>query len=357
MHDEARRRLGAGEGAVSSRAGDGAALMRTEGETAVSEALRGAAPAVLAVQLGDRPPDVRGKVRDVFDLGEDLLIVATDRLSAYDSVLPTGIPGRGVVLTQLSAFWFRLLAPIVPHHLLSTELGDLPRKARERPAVFAGRSMLVRKAERFDVECVVRGYLAGSGFREYRETEAICGVRLPPALHESDRLPEPLFTPATKAATGHDVNIPFETMEQIVGQEWASRMRDVSLALYRAGAAHAAARGILIADTKFEFGLVKNAHGDRDLVLIDECLTPDSSRFWPSTAYEPGRAVPSLDKQIVRDWLDASGWDHTPPAPPLPPDVVERTRAAYVAALAALAGAREATQVAGRLTENIPEGL
>ncbi len=287
--------------------------------------------AVLDTRLGTRPPDYRGKVRDVYDLGDRLLVVATDRLSAYDSVLPTGIPGRGVVLTQMSAFWFGRFASIVPSHLLSCDLSDFPPEARATPEMFAGRTMLVHKARRFDVECVVRGYLAGSGFKEYTASRAVCGVPLPDGLRESDRLPEPIYTPATKADTGHDVNISYEETIPIVGAQWAARLRDVSLAIYRAGAEYAAARGIIIADTKFEFGLV-----DDRLILIDECLTPDSSRFWPAASYAPGRGVPSLDKQIVRDWLDASGWDHTPPAPALPDDIVEKTRRCYEQALASL---------------------
>lgn len=288
--------------------------------------------AVRETRLGGRPPDYRGKVRDVYDLGDDLLIVATDRLSAYDSILPTGIPGRGVLLTQLSAFWCAAFAPLVPHHIRSLDLADCPPEAQADPAMFAGRTMRVRKLRRFDAECVVRGYLAGSGWREYREGGMVCGHALAPGLQESSRLPAPIFTPATKADTGHDENIDFARFAGIVGTAYAEPLRDLSLTLYGAAARHAAAHGILIADTKFEFGLDEN---DR-IVLIDEVLTPDSSRFWPADRWTPGRSTPSYDKQIVRDWLDASGWDHAPPAPALPDEIVERTRAAYLHAFRTL---------------------
>ncbi len=285
--------------------------------------------AVRETQLGDRAPDYRGKVRDVYDLGDDLLIVATDRLSAYDSILPTGIAGRGVLLTQLSAFWCEAFAPLVPHHIRSLALADFPPEAQADPAMFGGRTMRVRKLRRIDAECVVRGYLAGSGWREYRESGSICGHMLPRGLRESERLPEPLFTPATKADAGHDENIDFARFRTIAGARHAEALRDLSLALYAAAARHAAAHGILIADTKFEFAL-EGPPGAERIVLIDEVLTPDSSRFWPADRWEPGRPSPSFDKQIVRDWLDASGWDHTPPAPALPDGVVTATRAAYL---------------------------
>ncbi len=291
--------------------------------------------AIRETLLGGRAPDYRGKVRDVYDLGEDLLIVATDRLSAYDSVLPTGIPGRGVLLTQLSAFWCEAFAPVVPHHIRSLQMDDFPPEAQADPAMFDGRTMRVRKVRRFDAECVVRGYLAGSGWREYTATGAVCGHHLPAGMRESARLAEPIFTPSTKADSGHDENIDFTQFRGLVGARHAGALRALSLSLYTLAAQHAAACGILIADTKFEFGLA-GAPGNEQIVLIDEVLTPDSSRFWPANAWMPGRPAPSYDKQIVRDWLDHHGWDHKPPAPALPPEIVQRTQEAYLFACRAL---------------------
>ncbi len=270
-------------------------------------------------------PVRRGKVRDIYDLGDRLLLVSTDRLSAFDWVLPTAIPDKGHVLTQLAAFWFGLLGE--PNHLITTEVEemDLPRGADRR--TLAGRSTLCRKTEVVPVECVVRGYLAGSGWKEYCRSGTVCGVKLPAGLTESARLPEPVFTPATKAAEGHDENIPFERMVEITGRDLAEELRRRSLRIFQRGSEHARQRGILIADTKFEFGRL----GD-ELLLIDEVLTPDSSRFWPADRFAPGRGQPSFDKQFVRDWLSSTGWDRNSPPPPLPEDVVARTRQKYIEA-------------------------
>ncbi|MFZ3200640.1 MAG: phosphoribosylaminoimidazolesuccinocarboxamide synthase [Candidatus Acidiferrales bacterium] len=264
----------------------------------------------------------RGKVRDIYDLGDRLLIVATDRLSAFDVVLPTPIPDKGRVLTQLSLFWFEKLGDVAPHHVVSASnfTGELEPYA----AALEGRAMLVRRTDPVPIECVVRGYISGSGWKDYQRTGAICGIPLPAGLRESDALPEPIFTPSTKATTGHDENISFEETVSRIGRPLAERLRATSLALYRRAAEHAAARGIIIADTKFEFGLLGN-----DLIWIDEALTPDSSRFWPRAQYSPGSAQPSFDKQYVRDYLEQVGWNKQPPAPPLPPDVVEATRDKY----------------------------
>lgn len=279
-------------------------------------------------------PSAQGKVRDIYDLGKALLIVATDRLSAFDVVLPDPIPYKGEVLTKLSLFWFELLADVVPNHLLTTETCDLPESLEQYEEALRGRFMIVKKAEVFPVECIVRGYLAGSGWKEYREHGTVCGQTLPEGLMESSPLPEPIFTPSTKAAVGdHDENITFERMEEIVGAENAARLRDASLALYSAARDHAAGRGIIIADTKFEFGVV-----DGEVTLIDEVLTPDSSRFWPAEEYRPGGAQPSFDKQFVRDWLEASGWDKQPPAPALPEDVITMTAEKYIEAYEAITG-------------------
>ncbi len=279
-------------------------------------------------------PSAQGKVRDIFDLGKALLIVATDRLSAFDVVLPDPVPYKGEVLTKISLFWFDLLGGIVPNHLLSAEECDLPESLAAHADALRGRFMLVKKAEVFPVECIVRGYLAGSGWKEYRESGTVCGQRLPEGLVESSRLPEPIFTPSTKAAIGdHDENISFERMVEIVGAEHAEQLRDASLALYTAARDHAAKRGIIIADTKFEFGLV-----DGVVTLVDEVLTPDSSRFWPADEYAAGGPQPSFDKQFVRDWLEASGWDKRPPAPALPEDVIVMTAEKYVEAYEIITG-------------------
>ncbi len=288
-------------------------------------------PSILETNLPNLPLK-RGKVRDVYDLGEELLIVSTDRISAFDWVLPTGIPDKGRVLTQVSNFWFDLLD--VPHHLLETDVERMDLPAGSDRQSLAGRSILVRKTRVVPIECVVRGYLSGSGWSEYQENGQVCGVRLPTGLRESDRLPEPIFTPATKEELGaHDVNITFDEMSERIGRELAEELRHRSLEIYDRGAAHALAAGIILADTKFEFGQV-----DGELILIDEVLTPDSSRFWPADQYEPGHGQPSFDKQFVRDWLSTSGWDKNSPPPPLPDEVVAGTRAKYIEACELVTG-------------------
>lgn len=266
----------------------------------------------------------RGKVRDTYDLGDRLLMVATDRLSAFDSILPNGIPDKGRVLTLLSAFWFGRTREIVPNHLLSIETADLPESVQASAEMLAGRFMLVRKAKRLDFECVVRGYLAGSGWTDYQQMGSVCGVKLPKGLRQADQLPEPIFTPATKAESGHDINISLDEMKNSVGEDLGQAIADVSIAVYRAAAAYALDRGIIIADTKMEFGLL-----DDQLILIDELLTPDSSRFWAVGDYAPGDSPPSFDKQYVRDWLERSGWNKQPPAPALPDEVVAGASSRY----------------------------
>jgi phosphoribosylaminoimidazole-succinocarboxamide synthase len=273
----------------------------------------------------------RGKVRDIYELGDRLLIVATDRLSAFDVVLPTPIPDKGRVLTQLSLFWFEKLAHIVPHHVIAAK--NFPAELVPYAAALEGRAMLVRRTEPVPIECVVRGYISGSGWKDYQKTGKICGIALPQGLRESDRLPEPIFTPSTKATSGHDENISFEETIARVGRPLAERLRDTSLVLYRKAAEHAAARGIIVADTKFEFGML-----GKELIWIDEAFTPDSSRFWPADQYAPGKAQPSFDKQYVRDYLERIGWDKKPPAPALPPDVVAGTRNKYREAYQRIAG-------------------
>jgi phosphoribosylaminoimidazole-succinocarboxamide synthase len=280
----------------------------------------------LTTSLADLRLLSSGKVREMYQLEDDLLMVASDRISAYDVVLPTPIPDKGRVLTQMSVFWFETTGHICPNHLISQEV---PEEVR-------GRALRVRKLDMYPVECVVRGYLSGSGWKEYRASQSVCGIELPAGLRESDRLPEPIFTPATKAEEGeHDENVDFERAVQIVGDRGLmERLRDISIALYTHAAEHAAERGIIIADTKFEFG----AAADAEIVLADEVLTPDSSRFWPADAYEPGRGQSSFDKQYVRDWLDESGWDHNPPGPELPAEVVANTRTKYVEAYERITG-------------------
>jgi phosphoribosylaminoimidazole-succinocarboxamide synthase len=277
----------------------------------------------------------RGKVRDVYDLGDRLLVVATDRISAFDVVLPTPIPDKGVVLTQLSIFWFRRLGDVVSHHVLASEIEEYDRPLREHADQLRGRSMIVTRTEPLPVECVVRGYLAGSGWKEYQATGAVCGIALPPGLRESDRLEPALFTPSTKAEVGHDENIPFSEVERLLGRARAQEVRATSLEIYTRARTHAESRGIILADTKFEFGLTEGG----ELLLIDEVMTPDSSRYWPRDQYTPGGAQPSFDKQYVRDYLDSRKWDKRPPAPELPPEVVARTREKYLEAYARLTGA------------------
>ena len=282
------------------------------------------------------PLVARGKVRDIYrsPSGDQLLIIASDRISAFDYILASGIPDKGRVLTQMTLFWLKFLEDVTPNHLISANVDDYPVELRQYREQLEGRSMLVKRARMVDIECVARGYLSGSGWKEYKELGSICSIPLPPGLRESDKLPEPIFTPATKAASGHDENIPFDFVTDSVGAELARRLRTLTLAIYEKAAAYAATRGILVADTKFEFGFV----GDQ-LVLADEALTPDSSRFWPSATYSPGGAQPSYDKQYVRDYLESIHWNKLPPAPALPPEVALRTGEKYKEAYRALTGA------------------
>lgn len=282
------------------------------------------------------PQYARGKVRDVYEVGGDLLIVATDRISAFDHVLPSPIPDKGRILSQLSAFWFARTGHIVPNHLITAEVDRMPPPLQAHGSLLWGRAMLVRRARRLDVECVVRGYLAGSGWQEYRRTGAVCGVGLPAGLSEGSPLPQPIFTPATKASGGHDQNIGFDQVARLVGAALAERLRQTSLALYEHARAHAEAAGLVLADTKFEFGLVGD-RGRAELTLIDEALTPDSSRYWDADAYRAGQLVP-FDKQFVRNYLMAIGWNREPPAPPLPADVVAATRERYLETYRRLTG-------------------
>ncbi|HUO86655.1 MAG TPA: phosphoribosylaminoimidazolesuccinocarboxamide synthase [Thermoanaerobaculia bacterium] len=289
--------------------------------------------ALLETRLAGLPAPRRGKVRDVYDLGETLLLVATDRLSAYDHVLSPGIPDKGKVLTQLSTFWFERLEAVVPNHLVATDPADFPAALAAHRDRLAGRAVVVRKAQVVPFECVARGYLAGSAYREYRESGSACGLPLPAGLERAGRLPEPIFTPATKAESGHDENVPFETMAATLGEALAGSLRELTLALYRKGADHAASRGLILADTKFELG-----HADGELLLIDEALTPDSSRYWEAASWRPGEEPDSFDKQYVRNWLDESGWDHESPPPELPAEVVTGTRRRYLEAFRRLTG-------------------
>lgn len=281
--------------------------------------------ALLTTDIPDLQLVSRGKVRDIYTLGMDLLMIATDRISAFDHILPTGIPGKGEVLTQLSAFWFRKLADVVPNHMITTELADFPEDLSQYKKMLKGRSMRVKRAEMFPVECVVRGYMSGSGWKDYLRTGSIGGIALTPGMRESERLSEPIFTPATKAADGeHDENISFAKMANMIGGEEAEKLRDLSMELYLRASKHAEARGIVIADTKFEFG--KN---DKGILLCDEALTPDSSRFWPRDQYRAGQSQPSFDKQYVRDYLEKIHWNKQAPAPPLPAEVVRGTQKRY----------------------------
>jgi phosphoribosylaminoimidazole-succinocarboxamide synthase len=276
----------------------------------------------------------RGKVRDIYEVDDrHLLMVTSDRISAFDVVLPSPIPDKGRVLTGLSLFWFERTAGLVPNHLVTADMDAFPPAFREHRDELAGRSMLVRRAEMIPIECVARGYISGSGWKEYRASGTVCDIALPPGLRESDRLPEPIFTPATKAETGHDENISLERAGRLVGEGLAQRLRELTLSLYGLGAELAAERGVLLADTKFEFGFV-----DGEITLCDEVMTPDSSRFWPADSYRPGGAQPSFDKQYVRDWLDDVGWDHEPPAPDLPPGIVAQTSQRYAEAYDRITG-------------------
>ncbi|HVA64712.1 MAG TPA: phosphoribosylaminoimidazolesuccinocarboxamide synthase [Terriglobales bacterium] len=287
--------------------------------------------------LSSLPLISRGKVRDLYDAGERLLLVASDRLSAFDVVLPTPIPDKGAVLTQISLFWFDYLRGVCRNHLISARMEDFPASVQGEAEQLRGRTMLVKKLQMFPVECVVRGYLSGSGWKEYQRLGTVCGLRLPAGLRESDRLPEPIFTPSSKALEGHDENITMAQVEGLIGNEAAARLQSLSLEIYRRAAAYAESRGIILADTKFEFGL-DPADPSGEPVLADEVLTPDSSRFWPRESYQPGRAQESYDKQYVRDYLEQIGWNKQPPAPALPDEVVRRTSAKYRAAYRELAG-------------------
>jgi phosphoribosylaminoimidazole-succinocarboxamide synthase len=275
----------------------------------------------------------RGKVRDIYDIGEHLLIVATDRLSAFDVVLPTPIPNKGKVLTQMSAFWFDRFKDFVPNHVVSTRVEDYPADLHRFRNQLEGRSMLVRKAKVFPIECVARGFLTGSGLKDYNKTGRVCGIQLPPGLRDSDRLPQPIFTPATKAESGHDENISEEQAGKIIGENNIARLKELTLAIYGRAVDFASKRGIIICDTKFEFGTI-----DGRIAIVDEMLTPDSSRFWPADQYAPGKSQPSFDKQFVRDYLERIEWNKQPPAPALPEDIVNATSAKYVEALRILTG-------------------
>lgn len=286
--------------------------------------------AVLETQLSAYPVR-RGKVRDMYDLGDSLLMVSTDRISAFDWVLPSGIPDKGRILTQISAFWFSYLK--TPHHMLRMELDGIELPASMSVETLRGRSMIVRKADVVPIECVVRGYLDGSGWKEYKQSGTVCGIQLPKGLLQCSKLDEPIFTPATKEESGHDINISFERMVELIGSDLANRLREKSQEIYLRGAEFARQRGIVIADTKFEWGLV-----DGELILIDEVLTPDSSRFWPADQYAPGRSQPSFDKQFVRDWLETTGWDKNSPPPALPQEVIQKTRQKYIEAYETLTG-------------------
>jgi phosphoribosylaminoimidazole-succinocarboxamide synthase len=287
---------------------------------------------LMSIDLPAIPKIRSGKVREIFDLGETLLIVATDRISAFDCILPNPIPGKGEILTQLSAFWFKKFRQI-QNHFITADFGQFPQELEAYSKLLRGRSMLVRKSIPLPIECVVRGYLAGSGWKEYRETGSVCGIHLPPGLEQAARLPEPIFTPATKAESGHDQNISWARCCEILGPENAVTVRDLSLAIYHDGSFHAANRGIMVADTKFEFGLHRG-----EILLIDECLTPDSSRFWPADSYRTDASPPSYDKQFIRDYLEALDWDKTPPAPHLPLGIIAKTAQKYQEAFNRLAG-------------------
>lgn len=290
--------------------------------------------ALIETEFADLPLLARGKVRDLYTVGENLLLVATDRISAFDHVLGTGIPGKGKVLTQLSLFWFDLLKDVVPNHLITTDVKNYPAELQPYAAELDGRSMYVKRAKMFPVECVVRGYLSGSGWKEYQATGAVCGIALPAGLKESDRLPEPIFTPATKSLDGeHDINISYDQMTKHVGIEQAEKLRSLTLAIYTKASNYAEQRGLILADTKFEFGTTPDG-----IILADEVLTPDSSRFWPKDQYNPGGPQPSFDKQFVRDYLESIHWNKQAPAPSLPDDVVSRTQEKYLEAYRLLTG-------------------
>ncbi len=289
---------------------------------------------VVRTDIKEFPLLKQGKVRDIYDLGDKLLIVTTDRISAFDHILPTPIPERGKILNLLSVFWFDFFKDLIKNHLISWKIEDFPEELQKYKDLLEGRSVIVKKAEVIPVECIVRGYLAGSGYKEYREKGEICGIKLPSGLKEGDKLPEPIFTPSTKAELGeHDINITFEEMEKLVGKELAKSLKEISLAIYKKASTYAEERGIIIADTKFEFGICGG-----ELVLIDEVLTPDSSRFWPKEEYSPGKAQKSFDKQFIRDWLKNSGWKEGKDLPEIPEEVVQKTREKYLEAFFRLTG-------------------
>lgn len=292
----------------------------------------------MAILLNTDFPDLklaaRGKVRDIYDLGETLLIVTTDRISAFDVIMDEGIPHKGYVLTQISAFWFRQMEDIIPNHIISTEVKDFPAQCQRYADILEGRSMLVRKAAPLPVECIVRGYISGSGWKDYQKTGAICGIQLPEGMLESAKLEQPIFTPSTKADLGeHDENISFDQCVELVGQDLAEKIRDATIAIYKRARDIAAEKGIIIADTKFEYGICNN-----QLIIIDECMTPDSSRFWPQASYQPGGAQPSFDKQFLRDYLETLDWGKTAPPPALPEEIVRKTGEKYMEALVRLTG-------------------
>jgi phosphoribosylaminoimidazole-succinocarboxamide synthase len=298
--------------------------------------------ALLQTNLGNLPLLARGKVRDIYSLGPepdaDLLFVATDRISAFDHILGSGIPDKGKILTQLSLFWFDYLAPLTRNHLLTADTAHFPSALQPFAAQLDGRSMLVRRARMFPVECVVRGYLSGSGWKDYQQTGTVCGISLPAGLRESDRLPEPIFTPAAKNNVGHDENISFDTMVATIGQRPAEDLRALTLAIYKKASGYAATKGLILADTKFEFGLIDNEQGKSEIILADEVLTPDSSRYWPTATYAPGGAQPSFDKQYVRDYLESIHWNKQAPAPSLPANVIDSTREKYLEAFRLITG-------------------
>jgi phosphoribosylaminoimidazole-succinocarboxamide synthase len=298
--------------------------------------------AFLQTDLGTLPLLARGKVRDIYSLGPepdaDLLFVATDRISAFDHILGSGIPDKGKILTQLSLFWFDFLLPVTKNHLLTADAARYPAALQPFLSQVSGRSMVVRRAQMFPVECVVRGYLSGSGWKDYQQTGAVCGIALPSGLRESDRLPEPIFTPAAKNNVGHDENISFATMVDTIGLKAAEDLRTLTLAIYTRASDYAATKGLILADTKFEFGLIDNEQGEPEIILADEVLTPDSSRYWPAASYCPGGPQPSFDKQYVRDYLESIHWNKQAPAPSLPADVIERTREKYLEAFRLITG-------------------
>lgn len=289
---------------------------------------------VLNTDFPDLKLLARGKVRDIYDLGETLLLVTTDRISAFDVIMNEGIPDKGFVLNQISAFWFRMMEDIIPNHIISTDIREFPKECQKYAAALEGRSMLVKKASPLPAECIVRGYISGSGWKDYKTTGSVCGIPLPKNLVESDKLAEPIFTPSTKAELGtHDENISFEEMARLCGQELAEQVRDVTIRIYSKARDYAETKGIIIADTKFEYGIFEGK-----LIIIDECITPDSSRFWPKDLYKPGGAQPSFDKQFLRDYLETLDWNKTAPAPPLPDEIIKKTGEKYMEALVKLTG-------------------